>query len=75
MSFPEYLRKLARRCLRLSKTAVEPELIERCRYGRWSWRTRRTKRSAVPDGHAQLTGRRGTERIHGGVWRTDRVLE
>jgi hypothetical protein len=28
VSFSEYLRRLARRCLRLSKTAVEPEVIE-----------------------------------------------
>jgi hypothetical protein len=28
MPIPNYLRKLARRCLGLSKTAVEPEVIE-----------------------------------------------
>jgi hypothetical protein len=28
MSVSEYFRKLARRCLRLSKTAVEPEVTE-----------------------------------------------
>ena len=28
MSIPEYLRKLAQRCSRLLKTAVEPEVIE-----------------------------------------------
>ena len=28
MSLPNYIRKLARRCLGLSKSAVEPEVIE-----------------------------------------------
>jgi hypothetical protein len=28
MFIPEYLHKLARRCLRLSKTAIDPEVIE-----------------------------------------------
>jgi hypothetical protein len=31
MSGPTYFRKLARRCLGLSKTAVEPEVIEQMR--------------------------------------------
>jgi hypothetical protein len=28
MSVPEYFRKLARRCRKLSKTVVEPEVVE-----------------------------------------------
>jgi hypothetical protein len=31
MLVPAYLRKLARRCLGLSKTAVEPEVVEQMR--------------------------------------------
>ena len=31
MRVPDYFRQLARRCLRLSKTVVEPELVEQMR--------------------------------------------